>query len=140
MYDSEADYSAEVLATFERFKQGAAKDYRIGFHNPPEMDHVEGNVLSLVARLFPEVFSALDDFCARHQDYFDRTIRTFDREVQFYAQLPRYIRRFRSVGLHFCFPKVARQSKRNSQTRHSTWPSQASSCRRDHTSCATTSS
>ena len=111
MYDSEADYSAEVLATFDRFKQGAVKDYRIGFHNPPEMDHVEGNVLSLVARLYPDVFSALDDFCARHQDYFDRTIRTFDREVQFYVSYLEYIRRFRSVGLHFCFPKVARQSK-----------------------------
>ena len=55
-YDCEADYSADVLATFERFKQGAAKDYRIGFHNPPEMGHVEANILGLVARLFPGFF------------------------------------------------------------------------------------
>ena len=30
-YTGEPDYSAEVLDTFERFKQGAAKDYRIRY-------------------------------------------------------------------------------------------------------------
>ena len=30
-YQGEADYSAEVLRTFERFKQGAVKDYRIAY-------------------------------------------------------------------------------------------------------------
>jgi hypothetical protein len=110
-YDCEADYSAEVLATFERFKQGAAKDYRIGFHNPPDMDHVEANILGLVARLFPEVFSALDDYCARHRDYLDPTIRTFDREVHFYLSYLAHMGQFKSVGLRFCYPKVTRHSK-----------------------------
>jgi DNA mismatch repair ATPase MutS len=110
-YDFEADYSAEVLATFERFKQGAAKDYRIGFHNPPDMDHVEANILGLVARLFPEVFSALDDYCARHRDYLDPTIRTFDREVHFYLSYLAHMGQFKSVGLRFCYPKVTRHSK-----------------------------
>jgi DNA mismatch repair ATPase MutS len=110
-YDSEPDYSAEVLASFERFKQGAVKDYRIGFQNPPEMGHVEQNVLSLVARLFPEVFSALADYYVRHHDYLDPTIRTFDREAQFYVSYLEYMRQFRSVGLQFCYPEVTRQSK-----------------------------
>jgi hypothetical protein len=110
-YDSEADYSAEVLATFERFKQGAAHDYRIGFHNPPEMDHVEANILGLVARLYPDFFLALDDFCVRNRDYLDPTIRTFDREVHFYLSYLAYMRQFTSVGLRFCYPKVAHDSK-----------------------------
>ena len=29
-YQGEADYSQAVLAAFDRFKQGAAKDYRSG--------------------------------------------------------------------------------------------------------------
>ncbi|MGD0985499.1 MAG: DNA mismatch repair protein MutS [Acidimicrobiales bacterium] len=110
-YDSEADYSAEVLATFERFKQGAAQDYRIGFQNPPEMGHVEANILGLVARLYPDFFLALDDFCVRHRDYLDPTIRTFDREVHFYLSYLAHMRQFTSVGLRFCYPKVARHSK-----------------------------
>src|SRR6202050_4409517 len=30
-YEEQADYSAEVLKTFERFKQGAVKDYRVEY-------------------------------------------------------------------------------------------------------------
>lgn len=110
-YDSETDYSTEVLATFERFKQGAAKDYRIGFHSPPEMGHVEASILGLVARLYPDAFLALDEFCLRHRDYLDPTIRNFDREVQFYLSYLRHMTRLKSAGLSFCSPKVARQSK-----------------------------
>ena len=119
-YDSEADYSAEVLATFERFKQGAAQDYRIGFHNPPEMGHVEANILGLVARLYPDFFLALDDFCVRHRDYLDPTIRTFDREAHFYLSYLAHMRQFKSVGLRFCYPKVARTRRRCSRTTPST--------------------
>jgi hypothetical protein len=110
-YDSETDYSTEVLATFERFKQGAAKDYRIGFHSPPEMGHVEASILGLVARLYPDALLALDEFCLRHRDYLDPTIRNFDREVQFYLSYLRHMTRLKSAGLSFCSPKVARQSK-----------------------------
>jgi hypothetical protein len=110
-YDSETDYSTEVLATFERFKQGAAKDYRIGFHSPPEMGHVEASILGLVARLYPDAFLALDEFCLRHRDYLDPTIRNFDREAQFYLSYLRHMTRLKSAGLSFCYPKVARQSK-----------------------------
>ncbi len=68
-YDGEADYSAEVLATFERFKQGAVKDYRVAFSDWPDMNTVEMRVLDLVAKLYPEIFSALDSFCDRRRDY-----------------------------------------------------------------------
>ena len=40
-YESEADYSTEVAATFEKFRQGPVKDYRTKFMNLAEMDHVE---------------------------------------------------------------------------------------------------
>ncbi len=37
-YESGIDYSAEVEQTFERFKQGAVKDYRVKFSTGPEMN------------------------------------------------------------------------------------------------------
>jgi len=55
-YQGEADYSAEVLRTFERFKQGAVTDYRIGYRMWPGINHVTAEILELVARLFPEEF------------------------------------------------------------------------------------
>jgi len=110
-YEGEADYSADVLRTFDRFKQGAAKDYRVGFREPAEMNHVETNVLGLVAKLYPEPFAALDGYFSRHQDFLDPTIRRFDREVQFYVSYLEYQRRLEAVGLSFCYPEVTRRTK-----------------------------
>jgi DNA mismatch repair protein MutS len=84
-YESEPDYSAEVLRTFEKFQQGAAKEYRFEFSSWPDMNHVEAAILERVARLYPDVFSALDQYGVQHRTYLDQTIVTFDREVQFYV-------------------------------------------------------
>jgi len=110
-YDSEPDYSIEVLDTFERFKQGAVDDYRIGFSNPPSMNPVEGRILDRVARLFTEIFNGLDAFRVQHGEFLDRVIRDFDREVQFYIAYLEHIEPFRSAGLTFCYPNVQRASK-----------------------------
>jgi DNA mismatch repair ATPase MutS len=110
-YDSEADYGASVAATFERFKQGSAQDYRVKFISLADMDHVEAGVLGLVAQLYPDIFSALNAYCDRHRSYLDRTVATFDREVQFYVAYLDFIARFRKAGLDFCYPQISGQSK-----------------------------
>jgi len=110
-YEGETDYSAEVLHTFDRFKQGAVKDYRVGFREPAEMNHVETNVLGLVAKLYPEPFAALDEYFSRHQDFLDPTIRRFDREVQFYVSYLAHLNRLEAAGLSFCYPQVTKRTK-----------------------------
>jgi DNA mismatch repair protein MutS len=110
-YDSEADYGADVLATFEKFKQGAAKEHRFEFRAAAEMNHVEAAVLDLVARLYPDVFSSLDEYCTHHATFVDGLIATFDREVQFYIACLEYTERFKSAGLQFCYPNVSAESK-----------------------------
>jgi DNA mismatch repair protein MutS len=110
-YDGEPDYSAEVGKTFAKFKEGAAKDYRVSFRDWPDMNHVEARILDLVVRLYPEVFQALDAYWARHQDYLDPAIAAFDREVQFYVAYLEFIERFKRAGLEFCYPAVSAQSK-----------------------------
>ena len=57
-YDGEADCSAAVLDTFKRFKQGVAKDYLIRYRVQPGMNHLTTQIADLVARLFPEEFTA----------------------------------------------------------------------------------
>ena len=109
-YDDEADYSAEVTDTFAKFQQGAAKDYRVKLPLWADMNHVEAQILHLVAQLHPDIFLALDDFCTRQVDFMDSTISTFDREVQFYLAYLEYIKRFQAAGLPFCYPQVTAQS------------------------------
>ena len=79
-YEGEDDYGEQVQRTFAKFAQRTVKDYRAGFRNVVEMNHVEERILDLVARLYPDVFAMLDEFCVRHASYLDQTIRGFDRE------------------------------------------------------------
>jgi DNA mismatch repair protein MutS len=110
-YQEEEDYSAAVLATFERFKQGAVKDYRIRYRTWPGMNHVAAQVLELVARLFPDEFAALDEYCNRHAAFLDEGIRRADQELQFYLAYLDHIRPLRVAGLRFCYPEVSAASK-----------------------------
>jgi hypothetical protein len=110
-YDDQADYSAVVLKTFERFKQGAVKDYLIRYRIWPGMNHVTVQILGLVARLFPEEFAALDEYCARHAVFLDEGIRRAYQELQFYLAYLDYIGPLRAAGLRFCYPEVSASSK-----------------------------
>ena len=110
-YEGEPDYGADVLQTFERFKQGAAKEYRFNFPSAPEMNHVEAAILDLVARLYPEIFSALEEHYRHHSGFIDDTIARFDREVQFYMACLEHVARLKDGGLAFCHPGVTDASK-----------------------------
>lgn len=53
-YDDEADYTAQVSATFEKFRQAAAKDYRVEFPETTEMNHIEAKVVEFVRSSSPK--------------------------------------------------------------------------------------
>lgn len=106
-YESEVNYSDEVERTFEKFKQGAVKDYRVTFAAGVEMNHIEAKILEFVAKLFPEVFGPLEEFCARNQDFIDSIIAVFDREVQFYLAYFEYTSALKRAGLRFCYPRIS---------------------------------
>jgi hypothetical protein len=110
-YDGEPDYSAEIGKTFERFRQGAVKDYRVRYRTEPGMSHVGAQILDLVARLYSDEFSALAEFCRRHAGFIDPVIGQFHRELQFYLAYLGYIRPLRSAGLSFCYPEPTAESK-----------------------------
>jgi DNA mismatch repair protein MutS len=110
-YEAEIDYSADVEETFEKFKQGAVKDYRARFSDWLDMNHVEAGVLNLVAKLYPDIFLFLDTYCVAHRNYLDEAIGAFDREVQFYIAYLEYVAIFKRAGLEFCYPRISDQDK-----------------------------
>lgn len=105
-HQGEPDYSVKVENTFERFKQGPAKDYRVKLSRSSGMNHVEAQILDCVVRLYPDYFAGLDRFCVNHSGFLDETLRRFDREVQFYVAILRHIAVIRQSGLQFCYPRV----------------------------------
>ncbi|HVU26457.1 MAG TPA: DNA mismatch repair protein MutS [Verrucomicrobiae bacterium] len=110
-YESEIDYTATVEETFEKFKQGAVKDYLVKTTAFLGMNHVEAAISDRVALLYPDAFHALDDFCAKHEHFLDKTIVAFDREIQFYIAYLEHMKTFECAGLKFCYPQVSGASK-----------------------------
>jgi DNA mismatch repair ATPase MutS len=110
-YESEIDYSADVEETFDKFKQGAVKDYRVEFHAESGMNHVGAKILELVAKLYPDIFLNLENYYAGNDNYLDETIAVFDREIQFYIAYLEHVERFKRAGLKFCYPQISNLGK-----------------------------
>lgn len=104
--ESEPDYSQDVAATFDKFRQGAVKDYRITYKHEKGMNSVESRIVECIAKLYPEIFTGLDDFCTKYSDFQEPKIRNFDREIQFYVAYLEYIAPLKQSGLEFCYPAV----------------------------------
>ena len=111
-YEDTRDYSALVQRTFDRFKQGAVKEYLVKFADDLDLNHVEAGVLGFVANLYPEIFSSLDIYVARNQVFIDATIARFDREIQFYVAYLDHIAVLKGHGLRFCYPTLSDSSKK----------------------------
>jgi DNA mismatch repair protein MutS len=102
-----------MLATFDRFKQGAAGDYLIRYRTQPGMNHITAQIAELVARLFPEEFAALAEYCRQHAGFVDEGIARADSELQFYLAYLDYITPVRAARLSFCYPEVSASSRQD---------------------------
>ena len=82
------------------------------------MNHIAAEILELVARLFPEEFAALDEYCGQHAGFLDEGLRRADQELQFYLAYLDHIEPLRAAGLRFCYPEVSATSKDVLRRRH----------------------
>jgi len=105
-YEQQEDHSKRILEIFDKFKQGANKDYRHELIEAPHADHVEAAVLNMVSSLYKDIFQDLNRFCGQYMNFLDDTIALFASEVQFYLAYQEYMQRLSRVGLHFCYPKI----------------------------------
>ena len=103
----EPDYTAEVLETFAKFRQGDRSPYEWRFNEGSDMNHVEAAILDCVARLYPDVFRDLGQYAERHGDFLDPGVEGLDREIRFYLAYLDYIDPIRQAGLSFCLPEIS---------------------------------
>lgn len=111
-YEGEADHSKQILASFEKFRQGDGKDYRRRLAEEPSAAHVEAAVLNLVAGLYPDLFADLNDFCKKYLNFPDATLTRFSREIQFYLSWLDHIHPLRAAGLRFNYPELCDTAER----------------------------
>ena len=107
-YAGEPDYAARVLETFAKFRQGAVEPREFTFRSHAALNHIEEAILDRVARLFPEIFSALARYCERHHEFLDPAVTEFEREAQFYLAWLEYLQPLEKAGLRVCYPEVSR--------------------------------
>ena len=105
-YEGQANHSEQILACFEKFRQGEVKDYRHKLYEEPSATHVEVAVLRMLAGLYKEIFSDLNSFCAEYIGFCDETISRFSREIQFFLSWLDFIGPLEQEGLPFCYPKI----------------------------------
>lgn len=110
-YEGEADHSKQILASFEKFRQGDVKDYRHKLPEEPYAAHVEAAVLNMVAELYKDIFADLNGFCAKYLRFDDETILRFSREIQFYLSWLDFVAPLRQC-LPFCYPMLCGTAER----------------------------
>ncbi|MGE5580050.1 MAG: MutS-related protein [Bacillota bacterium] len=110
-YEGETDYTRDIVASFERFRQGAVNSYLKKIPEETCAEHVEEGVLGLVANIFPDAFSMLDRFVQKHRSFLDETIVGFSKDLQFYISYLEYIAPLKAAGLPFCYPEVTPEAK-----------------------------
>ncbi len=107
-YEPGINYSDEIEKTFQKFKQGAVKDYRIKYDSTPEyMNPIEAQILNFVAQLNSGLFSKLENFYKENAAFIDETIEVYDREIHFYIAYLEHIEKFKQSGLKFCYPVIS---------------------------------
>lgn len=111
-YEGEEDHSKQILAVFEKFRQGGVQDYRQPQSEEPYAAHVEAAVLDLVARLYKDIFSDLDAFCGQSLNILDETVARFSRDIQFYLSWLELIRPLQEAGLLFNDPELCDTAER----------------------------
>ena len=103
----EPELASRVLATFERFQQGAPKSYLQQIRDPGSMDHVEAAIASFVAGLYPDAFAALKAFRHRYHPLVPPALTRTERELQFYLAYLDLADATAPAGVSWSLPSIA---------------------------------
>ncbi|TKI07842.1 MutS-related protein [Martelella alba] len=109
--DDPVNYSEEILHLFQAFVATSAQDRLKVPPVPAEMNHIEGEILDCLARLYHDEFTELAAFYHDYAEFIPKTFARFDKEIQFYVCYADFMDRLIKTGLPFCRPEIATDSK-----------------------------
>lgn len=107
-HQGDKDFGAAIEAAFARFRQGPVEPYAFRSQRDPELNHVEAQILHLVAQQHTELFSRLEQFHSTYATLWPPDVAQLDRELQWYLAWREYAESLATAGLPICFPEVHR--------------------------------
>jgi len=108
--NSQTNYSAELLKTFENFSIPALDDNIQLFPNL-EMCVLETKMTDILRNMYPECFLWLERYSEKHDGFMHETVSRFERELQFYLCCLNFIDRLKAKGFRFCIPHFPEKKK-----------------------------
>ncbi|MCF6173827.1 MAG: hypothetical protein L3J44_08635 [Campylobacteraceae bacterium] len=110
-YNGEIDYAQEIQRVFHKFEQDEVSVQNCQFDKNSGINHVNAKILEFVGKLYPLVFSNLENFTQKYKEFIEKSFLVFADEVEFYISYIYYISKINSPTLSFCYPKISMQSK-----------------------------
>ena len=110
-FEGEENYAPTVEEVFSKFKDSECNQYEFEIAESHGMNHIEAAILDFVVKLYPEPFEKLDEFIKKHDNFLNRCVLKFERELQFYLSYFEFIVPLRDSGFPFCYPKVSEIDK-----------------------------
>ncbi len=95
-----------IRTNFGRFRTGEPPAVAIPQRPQRYINHLEDNVLNLVARQFPETLARLQNFVAAHADFLPARLEVVAQELRFYLDYLREVDRLANAGVAFCLPRL----------------------------------
>ncbi|GAB3917867.1 DNA mismatch repair protein MutS [Microlunatus endophyticus] len=99
------DYGAEVLATFERFRQADAEDHLVQLRRS-SAGYIESVILDFVARHNEELFAEVAAHVRRQSRFLDPVVGRFGHELEFYLSYLALMEQLRGSGIPFSRPTI----------------------------------
>ncbi len=106
-YEGEENFAPSVEEIFSKFRDSECNQYEFEIFETHGMNHIEAAILDFVVKLYPKPFEMLDEFCRKHENFLNRCILKFEREIQFYLSYLEFVKPLKNGGLHFCYPRVS---------------------------------
>ena len=108
-HDDEADYGAEIAATFARFRPAGAPlppPVPVDRFETADLNPLEADILDQVARQRPAPFAALQAFATRHADAIEAAVVAIAEDLRAYLGWLRLIAPLREAGIACTYAMV----------------------------------
>lgn len=81
------------------------------FPDPLELSKMEGILIDLLRKSRPEVFQEIRAFYKNHTEFYEKTLLTFEEEIQFYLSFQRFKRKTKGRGYSMSIPNLSEKQE-----------------------------